>query len=252
MDYSLQQPCGTLTYGLLRPDASRKPSYDIVRNLLNPSNDFPNVVLPAFPPQPYDARFVSWSIPSSMNPGSTDTIAMTFANTGTLDWQMGSYHSGLLIRLGSRIPWDDSTWGVHRADLAPGETISPGASKTFVFPVTAPSTTGTYYIQWRLVREGIEWFGDESPVKIVNVALNGLTVALVSPTNGSVFSTQNTVRLIAKAAHDNAGIKQVEIFENGILLGRTYFHSAQKPHSGPHHRYFLLCFRLVSPVCRHL
>jgi hypothetical protein len=169
LDYSLSQPCGTLTYGLLRPDASQKPSYATVHHLLKPSDGFLNVVVPAFRPVRYDARFVSWSIPSSMNPGSTKTITMTFANTGTRDWQMGSYHSGSLIRLGSRIPWDDSTWGVHRADLAVGETIPPGASKTFSFPVTAPSASGTYYIQWRMVREGIEWFRDASPVKIVDV-----------------------------------------------------------------------------------
>jgi hypothetical protein len=49
--------------------------------------------------------------------------------------------------------------------------------------------------------------------------LNGLTVALVSPTSGSVFSGGTSVRLIAKAAAYNAGIKQVEFFEKGISLG---------------------------------
>src|SRR5579862_1860490 len=174
MDFSLNQPCGVLNYGLLRPDASEKPSYEAVRRLLNPSNSFPEVVLPTFPPEQYDAQFANWSVPSTMSPGSKNTIAITFANTGTRDWRMGSYDSGLLIRLGSRIPWDDSTWGVHRVGLAAGETIPPGASKTFSFPVTAPSAAGTYYIQWRMVREGVGWFGDASPVKIVNVARHRL------------------------------------------------------------------------------
>jgi len=49
--------------------------------------------------------------------------------------------------------------------------------------------------------------------------MNGLTVALVSPASGSVFSRGRPVRVIAKAAAYTAGMKQVEFFENGISLG---------------------------------
>ncbi len=49
--------------------------------------------------------------------------------------------------------------------------------------------------------------------------LNGLMVALVSPTSGSVFSSGKSVRLIAKAAAHATGIKQIEFFQNGISLG---------------------------------
>jgi Bacterial Ig domain len=55
-------------------------------------------------------------------------------------------------------------------------------------------------------------FEDVSPI-------NGLTVALVNPTSGSVFSSGKPVQLIAKVAADTAGMKQVEFFENGISLG---------------------------------
>jgi photosystem II stability/assembly factor-like uncharacterized protein len=48
---------------------------------------------------------------------------------------------------------------------------------------------------------------------------NGLMVALVSPTIGSVFSMGMSVQLIAKAADYNTSIKEVEFFENGTALG---------------------------------
>jgi len=35
MDFSLNQPCSVLNYGLLRPDGTQKPSYEVVRRLLN-------------------------------------------------------------------------------------------------------------------------------------------------------------------------------------------------------------------------
>lgn len=94
--------------------------------------------------------------PSCMWPGSTATVSVTMKNTGNTVWD-GTY------RLGSQNPQDNGTWGLGRVFLAPGETVAPGVSKTFTFTVTMPTTPGTYNFQWRMVHEGVRWFGDFTP-----------------------------------------------------------------------------------------
>ncbi|MDO8682740.1 MAG: glycosyl hydrolase, partial [Armatimonadota bacterium] len=46
---------------------------------------------------------------------------------------------------------------------------APGQQKTFTFIVTAPSTAGTYNFQWRMVQDGVQWFGDLTPNVAVTV-----------------------------------------------------------------------------------
>jgi len=86
-------------------------------------------------------------------------------------------------------------------------------------PVPDPVNTGMLYLTtfgssvWHGPATGVPGaFEDVYP-------LNGVAVALVSPAIGSAFSSGKPVRLIAKAAAYNAGIQQVEFFQNGILLG---------------------------------
>jgi hypothetical protein len=104
-----------------------------------------------------DAAFVSQSPPPAcMWPGSTATVSVTMRNTGNTVWDWN-------YRLGSQNPQDNGTWGLGRVFLAPGETVAPGLSKTFTFNVTIPSAAGTYNFQWRMVHEGVRWFGGLSP-----------------------------------------------------------------------------------------
>ncbi|MBI3324500.1 MAG: hypothetical protein HYZ92_04385, partial [Candidatus Omnitrophica bacterium] len=92
-------------------------------------------------------------------------------NTGTTSWTAaGGY------KLGSQNPKDNLTWGLSRVLLASGETIAPGATKTFSFTVKAPTTAGTYNFQWRMVQEAVQWFGGSSTN--VAIAVSGATATL--------------------------------------------------------------------------
>jgi YD repeat-containing protein len=108
------------------------------------------------------ATFVTQSIPTSMVKGRSYSVSITMRNSGTTDWTVaGGY------KLGSQSPQDNTTWGGSRVAL-PG-TVPAGAQVTFSFVVIAPSTPGTYAMQTRMIQEGVEWFGDLTP--LVNVTV---------------------------------------------------------------------------------
>lgn len=53
-----------------------------------------------------------------------------------------------------------------------GVFVAPNNVMQFNFPVTAPSTPGTYNFQWQMVQDGVEWFGALTPNVAVNVLAN--------------------------------------------------------------------------------
>ncbi len=116
-----------------------------------------------------DASFVSWSgVPSKMAVGSTATVTVTMENVGTTTWTKSLHY-----RLGSESPRDNETWGVNRAylpgsDDAPVEVL-PNGTVEFTFEITAPSTVGSYAFEWRMVRNGVSWFGSSTGSVMIEV-----------------------------------------------------------------------------------
>jgi hypothetical protein len=53
--------------------------------------------------------------------------------------------------------------------------VGPGGTVTFNFNVTAPSTGGSYNFQWRMVQDGVEWFGASSTNAVVQVGCTPTT-----------------------------------------------------------------------------
>jgi hypothetical protein len=58
-------------------------------------------------------------------------------------------------------------WGLNR--VPPTSDVLPGGETVFTFNITAPSTPGTYNFQWRMVQDGVEWFGPLTPNVPVSV-----------------------------------------------------------------------------------
>jgi RHS repeat-associated protein len=67
--------------------------------------------------------------------------------------------------------------------------VAPGTSTTFNFNVTAPTTPGVYNFQWKMVRDGVQWFGALS----ANVAVG------VNGTNDSQFISQTVPGIMSPA-----------------------------------------------------
>jgi hypothetical protein len=138
---------------LIRGDWSRTPGWTQLRSWVGASNN---------------ARFVSQSVPPAMEPGKKYSITVTLTNNGTLPWNDAS-----LYRLGSQNPGDTVRWGVSRVVLPSSMTVvRPGQNHTFSFTVTAPTTPATYAMQWRMVQDAVEWFGDLTPNLAIRVAAN--------------------------------------------------------------------------------
>jgi hypothetical protein len=103
------------------------------------------------------ATFVSQSVPPRMVPGQRSPVSVTMLNTGNATWMPGAQ-----FRLGSQNPQDNDVWQVRGRAPVPGGII-PGTAVSFDFTVTAPATPGVYNFQWRMVQDGVAWFGESTP-----------------------------------------------------------------------------------------
>lgn len=113
-----------------------------------------------------NALMVNWSVPATMTAGSTSNVYVWVKNTGTTTWPANS-----LYRLGAQNPQDNNIWGVGARVNMP-QDIKPGDVAYLFFVVTAPSVPGTYNFQWRMVHDGVAWFGPVTPNVVVTVTGN--------------------------------------------------------------------------------
>jgi RHS repeat-associated protein len=127
-----------------------------------------------------DAAFVSQSVPPVMTPGQSYAVSVTMNNSGGKTWSSASGH-----RLGTQNPQDNSLWTGSPRVALPG-TTGLGANAIFSFNVTAPSTPGTYNFQWKMVQDGVEWFGAQSANAAIKVGLDN--AAFVSQTVPSTMA----------------------------------------------------------------
>ncbi|HKV38238.1 MAG TPA: putative Ig domain-containing protein [Blastocatellia bacterium] len=135
-----------------------------------------------------DAQFAGQTVPTSLNPGQTFTVSLTWKNTGTSTW------AGTGIQLGSQDPADNSNWGTSRLGFLGTVSVGPGITAQMQLPLSAPSTPGFYHFQWRMVQDsGAGYFGDESPDTLIVVGNPGLsitTAALPSGQFGQAYNVQ--------------------------------------------------------------
>ncbi|GEM_PF-948169 len=126
-------------------------------------NYFMGVVRGAPPPPSWAATYKAQSYPSSMVAGSTAIVWVEFNNTGTGTWGHDT------VRLGTSSPQDRSSpfcnipnWlSCNRPTEVDQSAVSNGQVGRFTFILKAPTTPGTYTEKFRLVREGVTWFGPE-------------------------------------------------------------------------------------------
>ncbi|MFE6892023.1 patatin-like phospholipase family protein [Streptomyces sp. NPDC057694] len=108
-----------------------------------------------------DAVFVTQSVPASVRAHDAFSATFTLRNTGTTTWRPEEQY-----RLGTQAPQDNTVWGTGRADL-PGP-VAPGDEVTFSVSLKAPAASRVA-MQWRMVQDGVEWFGTSTPLVTITL-----------------------------------------------------------------------------------
>jgi hypothetical protein len=111
-----------------------------------------------------DSDYRAQSYQASMMAGTTAIVWVEYTNTGTDTWTNSGSNP---VRLGTWSPQDraspfytDYNWiGPNRPTNLDSASVAPGQVGRFTFIMTAPQTPGTYTEYWRLVKEGVAWFG---------------------------------------------------------------------------------------------
>ena len=121
-----------------------------------------------------NAQFISQTtVPTTLDPGEQFTVSITMKNTGTSTWTVSDSYN-----LGSQNPQDNTDWLISgRISLT--NDVAPGEEYTFTQTFTAPTINGIYNFQWRMVQDGVEWFGDYTQnveILVSNYSLVGTTI----------------------------------------------------------------------------
>jgi N-acetylmuramoyl-L-alanine amidase len=98
----------------------------------------------------YSYEYVSDTFPSVLSPGQSFTATVTLRNRGVLWTEAKSIRLGAV---GESDPFTTSTRSIIAGEVGPGSTC------TFSIPLVAPAAPGTYTTDWRMLREGVTWFG---------------------------------------------------------------------------------------------
>jgi len=169
------------------------------------------------PTNPNNSKFVSQSVSEIMEPGQSQSVAVTIQNTGTTTWRKSSFY-----KLGSQGSQDNTFWSLNRVDLP--VDVTPGGQVTFRFNIVAP-TQGigaglTHFFEWQMV-EGVEWFGDTTPLTRIRIA----------PKQG----TTTTIPDVFELNWGTAKKKILDAFLNPIITGTNVADAwvdSQSPESG--------------------
>jgi len=139
---------------------------------------------------PDDAEIVEAesSVPSSLAPGETRSVSVRVRNTGTQTWNAGGP-----VRLGAgptgNVAWRNFACGGYMNGPADGraylcQSVAPGATHDFRFEITAPGS-GVARLAVRMVRDGVQWFGEDYTWSIPIVA--------AAPLAADVLEAESTI-----------------------------------------------------------
>ena len=155
-----------------------------------------------------------------MTAGQTYDVSVTMKNTGGTTWTEESEY-----RIGSQNPQNNWNWGISRVHIDSGETIFPDQEKTFVFTITAPSTSGIYNFQWRMVQDSVEWFGDYTE----NVEVGAEESPYVPSGYSLSVASPSSEKATIKYGMPRAGQVTLKVYNVNGQFVRTLVNEVQKP-----------------------
>jgi hypothetical protein len=170
---------------------------------------------------PWAAAYRAQSYSATMTPGSTAIVWAEFTNQGSQTWTHSS------TKLGTSGPQDRSSpfcnipnWlSCSRPTDVDQSSVATGQVGRFTFIMKAPATPGTYVEKFRLVQEGVTWFGPEITWTI-NVPESGPDTTPPSVPTGLTATAVavSQINLSWNASTDNVGVAGYDIYRNGAYL----------------------------------
>lgn len=101
-----------------------------------------------------DAQIVAVDLPATLSCATTYRATVTVRNSGSATWSRPAGY-----KLGA-VDDSDPFYGPDtRVWLPDGVSVAAGATYTFSFDLIAPAAAGRYVTDWRMVHEGVRWFG---------------------------------------------------------------------------------------------
>lgn len=206
--------------------------------------------------------------PNVVEPGATFAATFLSTNTGTTTWFLGIHN------IGSQKPQDNTFWGSGRVFLP--YDVKPGKTVTVVAMFTAPNVFGSHSFAWKMVHDGVEWFGTEKSVDIMiegQTTLPGIRIDLKDRQSAVIFNTgpyvtdgisrtrnwknQTGKTIIIRAAYLWTGVDLGGVFDSHVQVTRSdgsYVHILQWDHykdpTAPQHgvwRYFEPGYMALNP-----
>ena len=110
-----------------------------------------------------NAQFISQTVPSTLTAGEEFNVSIVMKNTGTTTWSTANSY-----RLGSQTPTDNTNWGATRITL-PAGNVAPNEQVTITATLTAPLNQNPGNFQWKMVQDGVEWFGQQTELVEITI-----------------------------------------------------------------------------------
>jgi hypothetical protein len=129
-----------------------------------------------------DAQFISQTISREITAGESFVYTVKIRNTGTTTWTQSGHYN-----LGTQAPQDNFQWlPVNRISLP--YDVSPGDTVTFSATLTAPEEEGVYAMQWQMVEDGVEWFGERTRIiPFINYSDPNTFFTYTLPSYGNIY-----------------------------------------------------------------
>jgi len=110
---------------------------------------------------PQDAAAIEAAdFPSALTCGEARAASLTLRNSGDTTWSRDAGYK--LGAVDDSDPFFDGT----RVYLDEGQAVAPWQSVVFEIPLAAPEHAGAYETDWRMVLEGVHWFGDTASATV--------------------------------------------------------------------------------------
>ncbi len=167
------------------------------------------------------ARIVEAELPTALACGESFEAAITVRNEGSADW---TREAG--FKLGALDDSDPLYEDGVRVWLEDDDLVTPGDEHTFEFTLTAPDEAGVYRTDWRMVHEGVRWFGPSaaSDVAVACPGLPPLDLGAVDWLHADVSGWTQTATLASVSVsggticldYDHANVWPIDVIGDGV------------------------------------